>query len=189
MANSLAFVLALQKLSFKHGVNYTTPTIMGESNRFTLDPDRYTTAMFWDELVKDLSESHRHFDPKKDILKHMRKEFLTLMSNLLKARDAEFSKMTREGVVNLTSPPTISTTQGDSNDLSTNKDTQPGAVVDLMSPNIPSLEKMMKDMSTPKDEGLSKYGYPPDEALEQSLDLLLDKRKRHSHKEKRDWCG
>ena len=76
--------------------------------------------------------------------------------------------------------------RSDSNDLSTNKDTQPGAVVDLMSPNIPSLEKMMKDMSTLKDEGLSKYGYPPDEALEQSLDLLLDKRKRHSNKEKRD---
>ena len=46
VANSLAFVLALQKLSFKCGVNYTTPTIMGESNRFTLDLDRYTTASF-----------------------------------------------------------------------------------------------------------------------------------------------
>ena len=122
MANSLAFVLALQKLSFKHGENYITP-IAGESNRFTLDSERYSTASFWEVLVKDLRECHRNFDPMTDILKHMKKEFSTLLTNLSKARDSDAPKTTGKAVVNLTSPPTIPTRQGDSNDLSTMNET------------------------------------------------------------------
>ena len=114
--------------------------------------------------------SHPGFDPRTNILKHMRKEFLTLLSNLSKARDADIPKTSREAVVNLTTL-TKPTRQGDSNDPSTRNDTQPGAVIDLRTPQIPSLQKMLKDLSTPKEtiskvDGLSKYGYPPDKILE-----------------------
>ena len=108
MANSLAFVLTLHKLTFKHGEKYITPT-MGKSNAFTLDSEMYATKSFWEDLVKDLRASHPGFDPKTDILKLMRTEFLTLLKNLSKARDGDVPKTSGDSVVNLTTPtkPTI----------------------------------------------------------------------------------
>ena len=53
------------------------------------------------------------------------------------------------------------------------------------------MQKTLNDLSTPNEttmqgEVSSKYGYPGDSELEEHLDLLLDKPKRHTNAQKRE---
>ena len=159
---------------------YISPT-NGETNAFTLDSEMYSTQSFWEELVKELSAANPGFNPKTDILKHMRKEFLMLLKNLLKTRLAEISQSSRDTVVNLTTP-TKATNLTSANEPSTSHVTKSGSVFDLRTPE----QNSTTNEATMQVKVLSKYGYPPDETLEETLDLLLDKSRRHKNSEKRD---